>query len=176
MSQGINWRAEDTASELGYRFSHEVASDLRLRWQALWLLRQGYTRRAVVQALGIHPRTLCDWIAWYHIGGCAEVVRHRLGAGNGQACRLTGEQLAELAAWAAEGTFYTYDAARQWIAATWQVHYTYDGMRSLFARIGIHPRVPRPLAAQADLAAQDAWKKGGYARRFVRKPRRVPRG
>jgi transposase len=176
MLQGINWRAADSESELGYRFSHEAVSDLRPRWQALWLLRQGYTRRAVVQALGIHPRTLCDWIAWYNIGGCAEVAKHRLGMGNGQTCRLTEEQLAELAAWAAEGTFYTYEEARQWVANTWQVRYSYDGVRSLCDRIGIHPRVPRPLASQADAVAQEAWKNGGCVRRSVRKKRLAPHG
>jgi transposase len=176
MSQGIDWRAEDTESELGYRFHHEPAPDLRPRWQALWLLRQGYTRKAVVQALGIHPRTVCDWIAWYQSGGCAEVAWHRLGQDNGHPCRLTIEQQAELAAWAADGTFYTYEDARQWVADTWQVSYSYDGIRSLLNRIGIHPRVPRPLAAQANLAAQEAWKKGGCVRRFVRTTRRALRG
>lgn len=58
MSQDIAWRAEDTESELGYRLVHETIPELRLRWQALWLLRQGYTRQAVVQALGIHRCTL----------------------------------------------------------------------------------------------------------------------
>jgi transposase len=160
MSQGIDWRVDDTESELGYRFSHETVPELCRRWHALWLLRQGYTRSAVVQALGIHSRTLCDWIAWYQTGGCTEVARHRVGAGNGWVCRLTEEQLAELAAWAADGTFFTYEDARQWVADTWQVSYSYDGMRSLLDRIGIHPRVPRPLAVQADLVAQEAWKKG----------------
>ena len=176
MSHGITWRAEDTEHELGYRFSQETDGELRLRWHALWLLRQGYTRRAVVQALGIHRRTLCTWLAWYQSGGCAEVARHRLGAGNGQACHLTDDQLAELAAWAADGTFYTYEDAQQWIAETWQVNYTYDGVRSLLNRIGIYPRIPRPLASATNLAVQEAWKKGGCGRHCVRNTRLAPRG
>ncbi|MHB9134455.1 MAG: helix-turn-helix domain-containing protein [Armatimonadota bacterium] len=104
------------------------------------------------------------------------MARHRLGAGNGQLCRLTEEQLAELAAWAADGTFYTYEDARQWVADTWHVLYTYDGIRSLLDRIGIHPRVPRPLAGAADLAAQEAWKKGGSVRHCVHNTRLAPRG
>ena len=126
--------------------------------------------------VGVNPRTLRDWIAWYQVGGCAEVARHRCGAGNGQVCRLAEEQLAELAAWAADGTFYTYADAQQWIAETWQVDYTYNGVRSLLNRIGIYPRVPRPLAGDADVAAQEAWKKGGCARRYVRTTRLAPRG
>jgi transposase len=176
MESALAWHAGDTTDELEYRYHAEPVPALRPRWQALWLLRQGYPRKTVARLVGINPRTLRDWIAWYRIGGCAEVARHRLGTGNGQACRLTEEQLAELAAWAADGTFYTYADARQWVADTWQVYYTYDGMRSLLDRMGIHPRVPRPLAGAADLAAQEAWKKGGSVRRSARSKRLTPRG
>ena len=98
MEDHIAWRAHDTADELGYRYQSEHLSELRPRWQALWLLRQGYTRKTVVDLVWIHPRTLRDWIAWYNLGGCEEVAQHRLGAGNGPPCRLTYEQLDELAA------------------------------------------------------------------------------
>lgn len=176
MEDYIAWRADDTEDELRYRYRSERVSELRPRWQALWLLRQGYSRKHVVQYVGIHPRTLCEWIAWYTRGGCAEVARHRLGAGNGQACWLTDDQLDELAAWAGFGALPTYEDARQWVAGTWQVSYSYDGIRTLLNRIGIHPRVPRPLAVQADLDAQAAWKKGGCVRRCVRATRRALRG
>jgi transposase len=168
MTSSIAWRPADSENELYYRYRYETIAELRPRWQALWLLRQGYTRQAVTQALGIHERTLRDWLAWYQLGGCPEVARHRLGGGQGHLCRLTVEQLAELAAWAADGLFYTYEDAQQWVAETWQVSYTYDGIRSLLNRIGIHPRVPRPVANQADLAAQEAWKKGGCIQRSAR--------
>lgn len=161
MDSGIIWLAADTEGELHYRYRYETQADLRPRWQALWLLHQGYTRKAVVQALGINPRTLRAWLAWYQTGGCAEVARHRLGGGQGHSCLLTIDQQAELAAWAEVGTFYTIDEVRRWVAATWQIAYTYDGMRSLLDRLGIHARMPRPLAAQADVDAQSAWKKGG---------------
>jgi transposase len=171
MKNDINWRAEDTAAELEYRYQAERASELQPRWQALWLLRQGYPRQTVARFVGITPRTLRTWLAWYNNGGCAEVARHRLGAGNGQECRLTDDQLGELAAWAAFGQLETYDEACKWVADTWQVHYSYDGMRSLLNRIGIYPRVPRPLAVQTDLAAQEAWKKGGCVKRCLREKR-----
>jgi transposase len=176
MECNIVWRTQDTISELAYRYQSEPVAALRSRWQALWLLRQGYTRKTVAHLVGINPRTLRDWLAWYKGGGCAEVALHQRGAGNGQRCRLTEEQLAELAAWAATGAFYTYTDAQHWVADTWQVVYTYDGIRSLVNRIGIHPRVPRPLATQADRAVQEAWNKGGCARRCVRKRRRALRG
>jgi len=176
MENDIAWYAGDTIDELDYRYHAEPVPELRPRWQAFWLLRQGYTRKTVVRLVEVNPRTLRDWIAWYRIGGCAQVAQHRLGAGNGQTCRLTEAQLAELAAWAATGRFYTYADARRWVAATWHVSYTTDGMRSLLDRIGIHPRVPRPLAGEADRAAQETWKKGGCVRHSVRTKRLGPRG
>jgi transposase len=176
MERGITWRAEDTESELAYRYRTEQAAELCRRWHALWLLRQGHTRQAVTRILGINPRTLYDWIAWYQDGGCPAIARHRQGWHIGHHCRLTDDQLAELAAWAADGQFYTYEEAQQWIAETWQVRYTYDGVRSLLNRLGIYPRVPRPLAANTDLTEQDAWKKGGCERRCVLNTRLAPRG
>jgi transposase len=176
MKCGITWRAEDTESELAYRYRTEQAPELRIRWHALWLLRQGHTRPTVTRILGINPRTLYDWIAWYQAGGCRAIARHRQGWHTGHGCRLTDEQLAELAAWAAAGQFYTYEDAQHWIAETWQVPYAYDGVRSLLNRIGLYPRVPRPLATDTDLAEQDAWKKGDCGTRCGRTKRLAPRG
>ena len=42
-----------------------------------------------------------------------------------------------------------------------RVAYTYNGLFTLLARLGVHPKVPRPQADKADPALQDAWKKGG---------------
>ncbi|MHB9134454.1 MAG: helix-turn-helix domain-containing protein [Armatimonadota bacterium] len=64
MGSDIAWHAEDTSDELEYRYHTEPISVLRPRWQALWLLRQGYTRKTVAHLVGINPRTLRDWIAW----------------------------------------------------------------------------------------------------------------
>ena len=40
---------------------------------------------------------------------------------------------------------------------------TVSGMHQLLRRLRCKPKVPRPLAEKADLAAQEAWKKGGVA-------------
>jgi transposase len=176
MAYDIDWQAQDTVDEFWYRYQTEPESEVKPRWQALWLLRQGYPRRTVAHFVGINPRTLRDWIAWYTCGGCAEVTRHRLGAGNGLICRLTEDQLQEFAAWAGFGQLATYEEARQWVADTWQVQYTYDGIRSLCHRCGVYPRVPRPFAVDADLARQDAWKKGGCGTRCSRTTRLALRG
>ena len=87
----------------------------------------------------------------------------------GRAGRLTPGQQRALVERASEGTFRTYDEARRWVEQTYGVAYSYQGMYSALARLGVRPKVPRPLAAKADPAAQEAWKKGGSPRRSARR-------
>jgi hypothetical protein len=48
---------------------------------------------------------------------------------------------------------HTAHQARQWVeAATVGVTYTEGGMDALLGRLGIHPKVPRPVNPKADLA------------------------
>lgn len=65
----IEWWEGDTVEALLALYRSERVCELRPRWQALWLLRRGWQRAAVADALGIDPRTLRDWIAWYRQGG-----------------------------------------------------------------------------------------------------------
>jgi transposase len=43
--------------------------------------------------------------------------------------------------------------------------YTEGGMYSLLERLRCKPKVPRPLHEKAQLAEQEAWKKGDFATR-----------
>jgi hypothetical protein len=49
---------------------------------------------------------------------------------------------------------------RQWVAATFGVRYSYQGMYSVLARWAVHPKGPWSLGAKADLAVQVAWQQG----------------
>jgi transposase len=158
----LHWNPGDTIAALAVRYHREVAPDLQIRWHALWLLRRGLARDEVADLLDVHPRTLRDWIAWYQQGGCAEIARHRSGGRQGQSCRLSLEQEAELAAWAETGIFHAIADVQHWVADYWGIDYTYWGMRSLLDRLKIHAKVPRPRAVHADLAVQAAWKKGAH--------------
>ena len=60
----------------------------------------------------------------------------------------------------ARGRIRTVGEAVRWVEWQFGVRYTAWGMRSLLQRLTIGPKVPRPLAAQADLEAQEAWKRG----------------
>lgn len=159
----IQWRDEDTVETLLARYRAEKVLELRPRWQALWLLRRGKSRSEVADVLGIHPRTLRDWVAWYRKGGCAAVAQHREGGRTGSVPRLTAEQLGEISERAARGELRTIGEAGEWVKDEFSVTYTYWGIRSVLDRLHIHPREPRPLAGKADLTVQDAWKKGGCA-------------
>ncbi len=147
------WAAADTEAALKARYRSEADGKRRLRLHGLWLLRQG-------EPVGVHRRTVERWIAWYrHEGGLAGLVAHRQG-GVGQPSRLTPEQREQVAEEVASGRFRTAAEVGTWIAATFAVTYRPGGVQDLLGRLRCHPKVPRPLHEQADLAAQAAWKKG----------------
>ena len=153
----IEWR--DDAAGLHRLYRTEAKPDLRPRWHALWLVRTGHAARQAARVLGVHERTVQQWLAWYRQGGVAGVRAHRR-AGPGQPARLTADQQAGLVAQAAQGAFHTAREAVGWVAETFGVRYTRWGMYTLFRRLGCKPKVPRPLGAKASLEAQAAWKGG----------------
>jgi transposase len=157
----VAWRDEDTEEALRSAYRGERDSALRQRLQALWLLRSGERRLGeVASVIGVEYRSVQRWVAWYRSGGMAAVRSHRLG-GPGQPPRLTPEQQEAVAQEVATGRFRNAAAIRTWITETYGVSYTEGGMYSLLERLRCAPKVPRPLHANANLADQEAWKKGG---------------
>ena len=154
----IDWQADE--APLRQRYRREAEADLRPRWHVLWLLRQGRSATEAAALVGVHRRSVQRWLAWYRQGGLAAVARHRQGGRQGRTAYLTAEQQAHLHAATAQGTIRTVGEAIRWVEQQCGVAYTAWGMRSLLHRLKIRKKVPRPLAAQADLEAQEAWKKG----------------
>ncbi len=161
----LEWRQEDTAEALRARYRAERDGELKPRWHALWLLRRGNSRSQVGDVLGIDPRTLREWITWYRQGGCMAVAGHRQGRRGGDVPRLTPQQQAGIRERAAQGEFRGIAAVREWVRQELGVDYTYWGVRSVLDRLQVGPHVPRPVAAKADPAVQEAWKRGGYGER-----------
>jgi transposase len=156
----VAWR--ETADELRERYVAERDIERRKRLQALWLVRRGAGPAEAGRLAGAGARTVERWLGWYRGGGLDEVLRRVPGHGTtGPARRLSAEQERSLVAACAEGRFRTCDEAREWIAAEYGVAYRYGGFWTVLARLGVHPKVPRPVAEQADAAAQEAWQQGG---------------
>lgn len=157
----VAWNEEDTEDALRAAYRAERDVDVRQRLHALWLLRGGERRMDEVAGLvGTTYRTVQRWVAWYREGGLEAIRTHRMG-GYGQTPRLTEEQQEHLATEVATGRFRNAVAIRAWVSETFGVPYTEGGMYSLLKRLRCKPKVPRPLHEKANLAEQEAWKKGG---------------
>jgi transposase len=163
----VEWA--EGGEELYARYAAEADLARRKRLQALWLVRTGASVAEAGRVAGVGRRSVERWLGWYRQGGLAEVLGRVPGHGaRGAPARLAPAQQAALTARAASGAFRTYDEARRWVAAEFGVAYSYQGMYSVLARLGIQPKVPRPMAAKADPAAQAAWKKGASPRPWRR--------
>jgi len=138
-----------------------------MRLQGVWLLRGG--RRVgvgvVAERVGVHERTVPRWRRWYEAGGLDGVRAQRHG-GVGQPPRLSAAQQEHVAEAVATGRFRTAAEVGAWIAATFGASYRPGGLSSLLGRRRCAPKVPRPIHEQADLAAQDRFKKGGARTRW----------
>lgn len=155
----IEWQEDEQTLQGLYK--REKDHQNRTRLQALWLLRQGHSVKEAAPLVGVHYRTLQQWISWYRRGGLAEVLAHRHGGHGGPKRRLTAEQEAALKAKAKTGEIRTIGDGVVWAKQRYQVEYTYWGMRWVFARLGLTKKVPRPRSPRASAQQQEAWKKGG---------------
>lgn len=162
MSKPVAVEWAETAEELyeQYRAERDVAR--RKRLQALWRVRAGDAPAVAGEGAGVGARTVERWLAWYREDGLAAVVRRVPGCGGRRSTSwLSPAQERALVAECATGAFRTYEEARAWVAAEYGVRYRYKGMHAALHRLGVHPKVPRPVAEKADLAMQEAWKQGG---------------
>jgi len=156
----VEWSAG--AAERYARYAAERDVGRRARLPVLWLVRTGAGVAAAGRPAGVGGRSAERWLGWYRRGGLAEVLRRVPGHGaRGAPGRLTAAQQERLLGEARAGACRTDDEARRWVAAEFGVRSTDQGMDAALARLGVHPKVPRPMAAKADPAAQAAWKKGG---------------
>jgi transposase len=155
----IEW--QEDAQELKERYQQEKDSQKRTRLQVLWLVRTGQPMSTVAPLVGVHYRTVQAWIAWYRAGGVAEVLKHNRGGHGGLKSRLTETQETELVTKSKAGEIHAIWDGVEWAKNEHQVNYTYWGMRSVFQRLKLTKKVPRPKSPKASAADQEAWKKGG---------------
>ena len=163
----IEWAAGDDAASLYARYRRERRADVRPRLHGLWLVRAGRSAREAAEVLGVHERSVTRGLGWYRAGGLAAVEGRHAG-GQGAPSLLSTEQRERLAAEVATGRFRTAAEIRAWVLERWGVAYTAGGMYALLQRLRCAPKVPRPVHAKADIAAQARWKKGGSRRPSTR--------
>ena len=164
----VAWHPQDTAEALkaAYRAERDIA--VRSRLHGLWLLRAGWRLRSVAEAVGVHYRTVQQWVRWYREGGLDAVVSHRQG-GRGQPAYLSEQAQQDVVREVATGRFRTAAEIRDWIAVAHSVDYSMSGTYSLLGRLGCAPKVPRPVHVKADAQQQESWKRGALAVRSERR-------
>ena len=155
----IDWRQEDSSEALKAAYQGEQDINLRTRLHGLWLVRRGWQLGEAARAVGVHRRTVEQWVDWYRQGGVEEVVAHKMG-GRGQPRFLSVEQEGELTEEVATGRFRTAGEIRDWIESEYGVSYKPGSVYSLLSRLGCSPKVPRGRHDKTDVAAQESWKKG----------------
>jgi len=161
----IPW--QESADELLRRYKQEQNVYRRVRLQALWLLRQGKPMTEVSEIVGMSYGTMKRWGALYRSGGLQEVLEKIPGhQSHGSPSYLSAEQLRALEEQAKTGAFKTIWDAIDWVKKEYGVEYTYQGMWSVFQRLRMKRKRPRPQAVKADPELQEAWKKGGCRRRY----------
>ena len=155
----IDWRSEDSPAALKLVYQEEQDITLRTRIHGLWLVRSGWQLGEAAKAVGVHQRTVQQWVAWYREGGMDEVFAHKQG-GRGQPRFLSAEQERELSEEVSTGRFRTAGEIRDWIESEYGVSYKPGSVYSLLSRLGCSPKVPRGRHEKADVTAQESWKKG----------------
>jgi transposase len=162
MSKPVAVEWAETAEELERRYRAEGDVERRKRLGALWRVRAGDRIPDAGRVIGVGGRTVDRWLSWYRTGGLAGVLRRVPGHGAvGQPHRLSAAQQQDLLAHVADGQFRTYEEARAWAETAYGVEYRPGSFYMTLRRLGVRPKVPRPVAERADAAAQEAWKQGG---------------
>jgi transposase len=159
-SVSVEWRETTEDLERAYRAARDV--EARKRLGALWLVRRGDRVGDAGRLVGVGERTVFRWLGWYREDGLEGVLRRVPGHGaRGAPHRLTPEQQRAVLERIGQGDFRTFEEARTWVQDTYGVPYRPGGFWSALHRLGVHPKVPRPVAERADQAAREAWKQGG---------------
>jgi transposase len=158
-----------------YRHAHDPVE--RSHWHIIWLVAQGHRVSAAAPLVGYTANWAREIIRRYNAAGPDGLSDHRAQS-QGRPPLLSPALRAELAAAvdgpAPDGGVWTCHAVAAWLeerlgrpvadARGWET------LRAL----GFSLQRPRPRATTADPAAQDAFKKGGSRRRWMRSPPPIP--
>ena len=152
-----------STDELARRYRRAGDPVGRSQWQILWLLARGEATAAVVAATGYSPTWIYQIVRRYNADGPDGVGDRR--HGNPGAAPLLDETgqadlRAALDGVAPGGGAWSGQAVASWLAERLGPRVGAQRGWAYLRRLGRTPQVPRPAHAQADPAAQDAFKKG----------------
>jgi transposase len=131
---------------------------------AIAMVLEGHPREVAARAGAMDRQTLRDWVHRYNAHGLDGLAdRPRCG----RRPRLTKAQEAEVAQWVIEGPDPRVDGVVRWrcvdlrnrIAARFEVELHERTIGKLLDKLGFSSISPRPLHPQADLQAQETFKK-----------------
>jgi transposase len=163
MVKRLTLKAHLDTGELERRYRGSDDPVARSQWQILWLLARGEPTAAVAASTGYSPTWIYAVVRRYNAEGAAGVGdrRHR---NPGAAPLLAPDQRvalrAALAHPAPDGGAWTGPKVAAWMADRLGRPVGPQRGWAYLRRLGFSPQVPRPRHAQADPAAQAAFKKG----------------
>ena len=163
MVKRLRLKEQLTLDEIEQRYRRAGEAVARSQWQILWLLARGEATAAVVAATGYSATWIYQIVRRYNAEGAAGIGdrRHR-NPGAAPLLDAAGQAdlRAALAGPAPGGGLWSGPAVASWPAERLGRPVGPQRGWAYLRRLGQTPQVPRPSHAQADPAAQEAFKKG----------------
>jgi transposase len=167
MAKRVELQTELTVEELheGYRKASEPVE--RTHWQILWLMKEGHAPREVAERVGYSARWVRTIVGRYNRQETQALSNHRLTLPGAKPLLSQEQQQAleeALQQPPADGGLWSGPKVAQWMQE--QLGRPVDARRGwdYLQRLGYSSRVPRPKHAEADVAAQEAFKKSSHRR------------
>lgn len=142
-----------TAQKDALETQHRVERDGRVRdrIKAVLLKSEGWTNKAIGQALRIHPETVAQ-----HLEDWAQEAKLKPENG-GSAGKLDGQQSRALEQHLQDKTYLKVSDICAYAAQAWQVVYTVPGMTKWLQAHGFRYKQPKATPAKADIRLQEAF-------------------
>ena len=164
MGSALAIRDDIPAAELRRLARLEDDGRIACRLIALANSLEGMSRAGAAEQAGMDRQTLRDWVLRFNQAG-VEGLRDR--PRRGRPSFLTEGQLATFKAWVLRGPDPERDGRSSWTAKDlcrlvedrFAVSYSENGMLRLLHELGLSWQKTRPVHPQADLKAQQAFKK-----------------
>ena len=172
-------RTDVSAAELRVSAKRSAETKQALRILAIAMILDGATRDEAARACGMDRQTLRDWVHRYNEAGLDGLADR---ARSGRPASLSWVEQGRVARWVEEGATLAEDGVvrfrrvdlKKRIARAFGVELHERSIGKLLRRLGYRKLSARPLHPQADLSAQEAFKKTSRAWRTTRSAHSTP--